>query len=241
MVKSTRAYWICGIVAGSLALTACGALGPRSQVQPLSDMTTAHGYQQTSASILVTPRVVSGGLKTQAIVAPLTASDVNHVILQIFTLSNGFEAPVDGPDGQPLQADVPAAQLGDPVQFSELAFNTVYRIRATAYSAAGTDPSNKISDDGGSYVDVPVTNDDRPVLSTIPCQLDDVWFDGVASGVIDILPGSVRYQGSPTIGLATASPRRRRRRPFTRRRGSCRRWREAARGAPMAWPHPAAG
>lgn len=203
---STRAHLILGLVAGSLALAGCGQRTPADRVATGAAQAQTVGLTPNGATLVLTPDVLKGGFKTQAIVAPLTTADIDHVVVSLFTLSGGFEVPVAGPDGQPLQAVVPAAELGDPVQFSQLSYYTVYRARTAAYSAAATSPADKISDDGGSYVDIHVTNDDRPALSTIPCQLDDVWFNGMASGTIDVLPGTVRYQGYPTIGVASPAP-----------------------------------
>lgn len=126
--------------------------------------------------------------------------------LALLTIENGFETPVAGPTGQALQADVPAGQLGNPLYFTNLDYQTTYRIRSFGYSGPGTSPANKISDDTASYVDVPVANDDRPIVSSIPLQLDDVFFSGTASATINVIPGTVRYQGSPSISTSSVDP-----------------------------------
>lgn len=203
---SASAYLILAFVAGSLAVAGCGQRAPADRLTTGSAQMNTVGITPNGATLVLTPSVLAGGFKTQAIVTPLTSADIDHVVLSIFTLSGGFETPVLGPDGQPLQAIVPASELNDPVEFSELAFETTYRVRSSAYSASASAAVDKISDDGGSYVDIHVANDDRPVLSMIPCQLNDVWFDGVASGTIDVIPGTVRYQGYPTIGVASPAP-----------------------------------
>lgn len=205
-VSFARPYLYAVVASASLALAGCGHAISRDQVVPGSPRVAGSVKALQGVTLVITPSVFPGGYKSQALVAPLSAADLNHVVVALFALDNGFETPVSGPDGQPLMADVPASQLAAPLYFTDLDFNTTYRIRDYGYSAPGTSAASKISDDSASYVDVPVTNDDRPIVSSIPLQLLDVFFSGTATATINVIPGTVRYQGSPAISTSSPTP-----------------------------------
>lgn len=131
------------------------------------------------AEIQVNPRLNGGGYRTQAEASTYTISDVNHLVLKLFTVKNRVETAIQDPQGNPVQKDIAHAGFGKPVAFSRLRRDTTYRIRAYAYKAAGTAGEDLVStQDARSAVDVLVTNDDSVVMANIPVQLIGTAFNG---------------------------------------------------------------
>lgn len=167
------------LAATAFALTACAI------VQPVSK----------NCTLILKPQLTSGS-HSQAVVAPYSSTSIHHVKLDLSTL-NGETLTSLG-----IQRTLLQAQLENPIVFSNLKPNTTYRISAKAYADAGE--SQLIStDDSRCYVNVTLTNNDRPTIETIPIQLIDRAFNGQASSSLAINPGgyspigseSLKYQG----------------------------------------------
>jgi hypothetical protein len=153
-----------------------------------------------TASFVVVPIVESGAFRTQAVIQPYVSADINHLTLKLFRVVGGSEQAVLGAGGSPLQIDQSQANLGGAITFSNLDFDTSYRIRAYAYADAGT--ANLIStNDAGSYVDVAAGRDDRPTIANLRVRLVDRLFDGKATAsAIALTAGTLIGGGSKTVG-----------------------------------------
>jgi streptogramin lyase len=145
-------------------LTACAPAAPRTGTAELS----------------LQPAVKEGAFRTQEVKSPYTAAHINQLQIKLFKLAGGSEtAALDGA-GQPIAKDIPNSSLGGRAVFTNLDFDTTYRVRAYAYLTAGT--STVIStNDSRSYLDVAVGRDDRPVFAALPVQLIDQTFSGEAT------------------------------------------------------------
>ncbi len=170
------------VVAGALA-----ACQPAPVAVPAAASVAAGG-----ATIVVTPKIKEGGTRRlQANVDNYTATDVSHLVVKLFTLVVADETLV-------ASDDVLAADLGDPLTFTNLKNDTTYRIRAYAYATADT--SAPISLDASSYVDLDVIRDDAPVLGNLVVQLVDKTFSGEATSTgITINPGTLVTAGNESI------------------------------------------
>ena len=152
-------------------------------------------------TLSVQPAVQGGGYRTQTVVNPYGQADIYHLQVKLFKVASGVETPVTDASGNPLMKDIASPSLGVPVVFGNLNFDTTYRVRAYAYSDPAT-ASLISTTDSGSYVDITVTNDDRPTVSTLPVQLIDKIFSGeaTASGIA-VSSGSVIYTGNESLTL----------------------------------------
>lgn len=188
------------VLAGTLFLGGCADL-----LRNTSSLPVAVVAQE--ATIVVRPQVVSGGF-TAAAVPKLTASSINHLLIQIFELDGAEEKPILDAEGNEVSEDLTSSQLANLITFSKLKPKTNYRIRAFAYRAAGTDVANLISTtDSGSYVDVQVLEDDRPTVATLKVKLIDVDFDGQASfGGVTVTEGGYLPAGPVGISINDAAP-----------------------------------
>lgn len=182
-------------LAAAVLMTGCASFGPGS-TQPIA----AHG-----AKLVLSTRVTGGGYSVASVVAPYTKASVNHLVLKLFTLSGNTETAVSGAGGSPTTLDLGSAQLSTPITFGNLHANTTYRIRAYAYKNAGTAASDLISTaDADSYVDVTLTDDDRPTMATLQVRLIDVTFSGSAtSSQVTVTPGGYSAIGTESIGLGS--------------------------------------
>ncbi len=175
-------------LSGLLLLTGCALVaGP----------TTPGG----NATLSLLPTVQDGGYRAQTVVNAYTQADINHLQVKLFKVVSGSEQEILGTGGTPLMLDLPQASLSAPVTFSNLNYDTTYRVRSYAYSDAGT--SSLISaTDVGSYVDVTVTRDDRPTLANLPVKLIDRLFYGQATAsTIAVTPGGLTAASSTSISL----------------------------------------
>lgn len=178
--------WYLG--ASALALAGCAALP---------------GLQLASggASLQVLPHLVSGAYRAQALVAPWTSADVEHVEVRLLSLSDaGAEVPARV-GGTPVVQDVPRAALDAPFTMTGLLPNARYRLRARAYKATGSLAADVISVEAAAFVDILMRSDDRPVVATLSIPLQDVPFDGQASPSIAIVPGDLVPVGSESLRL----------------------------------------
>lgn len=144
----------------------------------------------SKAALVVSPRVETSGFRTQTLVSPYAQSDINHVVVRLFTYAGGIETPVVI-SGATASMDLPLASLSAPVIFANLHSQTVYRVRGYAYQTSGT--SNMISS-ASSYVDITLTTDDRPTVGTLPVRLIDKDFAATSSVRISLSnPGSTHH------------------------------------------------
>ncbi len=173
---------------------------PIGNLPTLTVQTAALSVGGGTAEIQVTPKISSGQLSIQSVVNPFGSSDVDHLVLKLFTVSGGKETAVQDGQGNPLQKDIASANLANAVAFGSLRHDTTYRIRGYAYRATGTAAGDLISGDASSSVDVAVARDDRPVLANIPIQLIDKTFDGQATASsIVVTDGDLVDNGTETI------------------------------------------
>lgn len=149
-----------------------------------------------NAALSVSPRIQDGGYATQAVVRPYMGADVDHVVLTLNTVAGSTETQI-------AIADLPKADLARGIVFGKLRPDLTYRIKAKAYKAAGSDPSDLISVDASSSVDVSVGREDSHDI-TLPVQLAarDFSATGLIPGVA-VTEGQFTASGSVTV---TASP-----------------------------------
>ena len=180
---------------GSLALSSC-MFFPVGTVPKLGT-----SGKSTLAQVQLQPHLNAGNLSTQAVINPYVPADVNHLEIRVFTLSGGNETPLNDAYGNPVLREIPSASLSDPIIFDDLSLNTTYRFRAYAYADATTTELISTTD-SRSYVDVAVTNDDRPPLAALPVRLIDTVFsaDATASGIV-VSSGSLVGAGPEGMSL----------------------------------------
>lgn len=174
-------------ILGAALLAGC-ALAP----QPITR------YDQ--ATVTLRPALQGEAFRTQTVVTPYGQADINHLVVRAFKLVNSAEVAVTDTNGNPIQKDIPNADLGNPVAFGNLHHDTTYRFRAYAYADAAT--SSLISTaDAGSYAEVAVARNDRPTLTTLPVKLIDKVFTGQATASsIAVTPGDLTHTGTESIG-----------------------------------------
>lgn len=155
-----------------LLLPACLMLAPLSGCQSTAVPTGVAHAVAGSRTLVIQPRF--DAYHTQSTVAPYAKANINHLVLQLYTVANAVESQaLDGND-QPIALDVANADLAKTVSFTNLKPNTTYRVKALAYKATGTAAADLIStQDASSYVDVTVADDDRPTMSQLKVQLID--------------------------------------------------------------------
>lgn len=176
---------------GLIALAGCVyvPLGTLSKV-PTEALATAGNLTLT-----VKPQLSAGGYAVQtlpeSVVTPYGPSDVNHVVVQLYKVSNGTEILLVDAKGQPKVYDLAPASFSAPLAFSGLSPNTTYRFKAHAYKASGAADADKISLDASSSLDVPLTNDQLPGVQSVPVQLLDKPFNGQVSPGLGIASGSL--------------------------------------------------
>ncbi|MNX81540.1 hypothetical protein D3C86_1132310 [compost metagenome] len=176
---------------GLVALAGCVyvPLGTLSKV-PTEALATAGNL-----AVTVKPQLAAGGYTVQApnpsIVEPYKPTDVNHVVVQLYKVSNGTEVALVDAKGLPKLYDLSAASFSAPLTFSGLSPNTTYRFKAFAFKATGLAEADKISVDASSSLEVALTNDETPGVRSVPVQLMDKPFDGRVSPGLDIASGSL--------------------------------------------------
>jgi hypothetical protein len=178
---------------GSIALVAAGCV-----TSPLPPASEPPG---PGAELAVQAEIGSPPFQTQALVTPYTGADVVHVVVGVMTFSEGQEVPALA-GGNPVLLDLAKEKLGEVVRFRNLALNTRYRIRGWAYKAAGPDPANIISVAANSFVDVEVTNDDRPPVAKLVLRLADKVFAAQASNSISFADGTLVSSGDVVVETA---------------------------------------
>lgn len=164
------------LVLGTILLAGCATVRPTLGVSGLAIHPT-----------------IQEGRCTQTLVQPYTRNSVQHLLVKLYRLEDGQEVPVmDG--NAPIQADIPSSDLDKNIRFDKLFWHSTYRIRAFAYRAAGTSSDDLISQDASSTVDIIVNDNDLPPTAKLPVQLIDKYFDGQASGSIQLISGGLTTQ-----------------------------------------------
>ena len=186
-----RQIWLAAsVLLGSTTLAACGAApAAMSHAGPA----VAQASAQRSLSVAVRPEIKTAGYRTQEVVTPYTAADVDHVTLTVTDASGNVTA----------SATVPQAEIGQVVTLTNLAPNTTYTILCQAFDVDG----NQISVDAQSQTTVTVADDDVLAPITLTVQLQDVVFSGVATGTINVVDGTVLPPSGPvTISVIAPVP-----------------------------------
>lgn len=150
------------------------------------------------ATVSVLTEFRGSTFRTQALIEPYTGSDVEHLVLALYTVSGSTETPVRV-GGSPLTMDVPKASLGQAITFENLHNATTYRVKGSAYKASGTADADLISVAGSSSLDIAVTNDDRPTVATLSIQLVDRTFSGQGTNSIEFTDGNLTDVGEEQV------------------------------------------
>jgi hypothetical protein len=186
------------LLAASLMMTGC----------TMADLALVPSATKTPAArgqLVLTPQFVNGGYATAAVVNPHTIASIHHLVVRLFILEDGDEIPATNSAGNPIQMDIVRAELGNPITLAPLRANTTYRVRASAYKAAGTLEADLISTtDEGSFVDVNVTNNDQPISANLKVTLTDVHFAGAAtSNGVSVINGGYAQVAPESIFVGT--------------------------------------
>lgn len=171
---------------------------------PLSSLPQFTSVELANGSVTVTldMTVKAGGYRDQALILPFTKTDVDHVTLHVYKLTGTLETPVVDTVtfvGQPLVRPIRAEELTLPITLTRLAHSTTYRLRAKAYRSLNGSGTELISLDAGSYVDVAVGADDRPVAAALPVVLVDRLFSGVSTSSFQFIDGKLVDAGTEGI------------------------------------------
>lgn len=200
-------------LAGTTLLTACGhslqeiPFGASKERVSIQIGARAASTAQRGALVL-TPQIKAGGYQVQAQLENYTRASINHLVIGVFKL-NGIteEAVLDG-QGNPVKADIANDELDNAITISNLFVNTTYRIRCFAYKAPGEAAEDMISTlDADSYLDVTLTNDDRPTMENLRVKLIDVSVSGEAnSSGITVVDGAFKPNGQVGISVGVPAP-----------------------------------
>jgi len=107
---------------------------------------------------MVSRRLMELGLYSRA--------SIHHVTIRLLRLEDAIEVPA-------ATANVGAAQLGDVVRFTDLRFNTTYRLQADAYDAAEEGAASLITDPTRSTITITLGASGSPTIATLPVRLID--------------------------------------------------------------------
>lgn len=140
-------------------------------------------------TLVVKPAIA--GYSAMSTISPYTAASIDHLNVQLLLLPGGTLV---------TQKTLSNSDLGNTLTFSNLKAQTGYRIQASAYLAS----DELISIASGSYVDVTLTNDERPTLTSLPVKLMDRPFNGeaTASGLV-VTPGTLISNDPVEAGFLT--------------------------------------
>lgn len=190
--------WL-GVLAGTCLMVGCTQGPAATGFEPNKG---GFVFADGRATLELKTEVIPGGLSTQDIVNNYTVASINHLIIKLFKISGNTEQPVLQPNTtNQVTKDIPKADFSKFHTLSGLNANATYRIRCYAYKAEGTaDPDLISTSDAGSYVDVTLTDDDRPTMATLKVKLIDVVFNGMASSTgVAITNGGYTTPGPETI------------------------------------------
>lgn len=183
-------------LAGSLLVAGCVYV-PLGSIPKFATGSVANG----TSELQLKAQIQAGGLSVQTVVNNYTATDVDHLVVKLFKVNGNTEDPVNDAQGNQVVRSVAGASLSNPIAFSKLHANTTYRIRSFAYVVAAESTASLISSsDAKSYVDVTLTNDDRPTIANLKVKLIDKAFSGeaTASGVV-VENGGLVTDGSESV------------------------------------------
>lgn len=192
-----------------LALTLALGLGVIGCAVPPAPVAQSPVRQAVgSASLVLVPRIAEGRLAQALVNRPTAASIHRLVVIPMVETSPGQYQPFTA-DGTPtalgdaqavsLSRSMPDLRLSKGIHLMGLAPDTRYRILARAYDAQ----DRLLSTDGGSTVDVAVTQDDAPTSTAIPVVLADVPF--AARTTVTLTNGTTADYESVETSLVTVA------------------------------------
>lgn len=157
---------------GALALSGCAS----SPVGKLIEQTVLQ-----DEVVLGVSATVGAGRTVQAIVAPWTAADVDHLKMDLYKKIDGVFTLISS-------QETPAASgVTKTVNFSHLKMNTDYKVKVSCMDATGAS-LNKADGSGEAVV---TTTNDNYVPVTVNVNLADKTFDGTMHPVVGITDGTV--------------------------------------------------
>lgn len=195
------------ILALALALGSAGCVYiPLGSVPKLDVSSLASGTR----TAILTAKVSDGGYRTQAVIDPWVRQDIKVVVVKVFKLDGSSEKSVlqsGEKTSDPYVIRVKPELLDGAINIKNLGPKTTYRLRAQAFNSTDESEASLISDDASSFVDIEVTNDDRPIAATLPIKLVDRLFSGEATNSLDVTAGQLKNDATESIELEpTPSP-----------------------------------
>ncbi len=173
-----------GAAAAGTVLTLAACAGPGtggSRAATASQAATASGRVQLRIEVApsrytqaIVPHQSAASIATLDVVPYL---DTGESTFQPISRTSGLPAALSDPDVVKATLASPSVDLAIPVTFGNLKPGRTYRFIARAYDAGG----NLISTDASSSADLTLTNDDRPILGTVPLKLADTVFSASTS------------------------------------------------------------
>jgi|GEM_PF-6477496 hypothetical protein len=169
-----------------------------------SDLAGLAGARNANVKLSLVAAVQDGSFRTQAVLDPYTRSSIAHVTFKLYTVAGDQETVVTR-DGSPVEIDVASGSLDLPFTFENLRNDTTYRVRASAYKAAGTASSDLIStQDASSALDIAIGKDVTPALQPVPVKLIDRLFAATGDTNLVVTDGSYTFQNERiTVGPRT--------------------------------------
>ncbi|MNX73455.1 hypothetical protein D3C86_1048520 [compost metagenome] len=169
-----------------------------------SDFVGLAGARNANAKLSLVAAVQDGSFRTQAVLAPYTRSDIAHVTFKLYTASGSQETAVIR-DGSPVELDVASGSLDLPFTFENLRNDTTYRVKASAYKAAGTAIADLIStQDASSSLDIAIGKDVTPPLQPVPVKLIDRLFAATGTTNLAVTDGAYTFKNERiTVGPRT--------------------------------------
>lgn len=175
------------LMLSTLGLVACAGMSPSVPSGGVAGQAVSG-----SARVILQPQLASArGL--QAVVSPHSAESIDSLdvvpyigveledgSLRFYPLSAGTGTIVydDNPSFLlAVRQSSPSIDMTRPVVLNNLKAQTTYRFYARAYDTSGA----LISNDSQSYVDLAITDDDRPTIGNLPLQMSDRTFAGSAT------------------------------------------------------------
>ncbi|MBO9542521.1 hypothetical protein J7643_18190 [bacterium] len=169
-----------------------------------SDPAGLAGARNANAKLSLVAAVQDGSFRTQAVLDPYTRSSIAHVTFKLYTVSGDQETAVIR-DGSPVELDVASGSLDLPFTFENLRNDTTYRVKASAYKAAGTAIADLIStQDVSSSLDIAIGKDVTPALQPVPVKLVDRLFAATGTTNLAVTDGAYTFQNERiTVGPRT--------------------------------------
>ncbi|MBO9541292.1 hypothetical protein J7643_11945 [bacterium] len=149
------------------------------------------------ASLVLTPMIHEigyvtrpEGFSTQAVLTPYVRADVKHVLFALYKVEDGTESAIIDPKGNPVTLDVPTEALDQSITFANLHPSATYRVRAFAFTAAGTASIDLISEEASSTLEIKVPDEEKPAAAEVPVTLKGKAFGAGGDASLSIIPGT---------------------------------------------------